>query len=76
MHLPPYLGEFSRVDLTVHQHLLLCAVRELEMETWRGLIDQIEGSKAVYAHRIVIKGSISAMKQLFGTTIASRKRHD
>lgn len=49
MRIPLYLSKYSRRDFTVHQHLLLCTVRELEKETWRGLRDRIEDSKAVDA---------------------------
>jgi hypothetical protein len=50
MHVPLFLSKYSKRDFTVHQHLLLCAVRELEKETWRGLRDRIEDSKAVDEH--------------------------
>ncbi len=49
MHVPLFLSQFSKHDFTVHQHLLLCSVRELEKETWRGLVGRIEHSKAVDA---------------------------
>lgn len=35
-----------------------------------------EGFRALYAYRVVIEGIISALKRLFGTTIASKKRHN
>jgi hypothetical protein len=47
MRVPLFLSKYSKKDFTVHQHLLLCAVRELEKKTWRGLRDRIEDSKAV-----------------------------
>lgn len=50
MHVPLFLSKYSRKDFTVHQHLLLCAVRELEKGTWRGLVDRIEDGKAVDEH--------------------------
>ena len=50
MRVPPYLSKYSKKDFTVHQHLLLCAVRELEKKTWRGLRDRIEDSKAAEEH--------------------------
>lgn len=47
---------------------------------WRRMVlrqrEEPEGFRAVYAYRVVIEGIISALKRLFGTTIASKKRHN
>ncbi|MFQ6061510.1 MAG: hypothetical protein ACE5KV_09530 [Thermoplasmata archaeon] len=47
MSVPRYLSEYSKKDFRVHQHLLIIAVKELEKETYRGLIDRLEDSKVV-----------------------------
>jgi hypothetical protein len=50
MRVPLYQSKYSRRDFTIHQHLLVCAVRELEGKTWRGLVERLEDSKAVEAY--------------------------
>jgi len=47
MNVPLFLSKFSKREFTVHQHLLILAVKELERRTYRGLIDRLEDSKAV-----------------------------
>lgn len=47
MNVPLFLSKFSKRDFTIHQHLIILAVKELEKETYRGLIDRLENSKAV-----------------------------
>lgn len=47
MNVPRYSSKYSRKVFTVHQHLLVHFVRELEKRTYRGLIYRLEDSKAV-----------------------------
>jgi hypothetical protein len=49
MGVPLYRSKFSKRTFTVHQHLLMHAVKQLEKETYRGLIDRLDDSKAVEA---------------------------
>ena len=56
MRVPLFLSKFSRHDFTVHQHLLLLAFRELSHESWRGLHDRLEDSKA--AEEILLLSSV------------------
>jgi len=47
MRVPLYLSKFSNHLYSVPTHLLFLAVRELEKETWRGLHDRLDDSKAI-----------------------------
>lgn len=42
MGVPLYMSKYSRRDFTVHQHLLMLGVKELEKTSFRGLLDCID----------------------------------
>ena len=66
MRVPIFLSKYSKKDFTVHQHILLCAVRELEKKMWRDLRERIEDSKAVDLVDVPT-GLIVATRSLSGT---------
>lgn len=47
MNVPLYLSKFSKKDFTVHQHLLMLAVKELEEKSYRNLHDLLEDYSSI-----------------------------
>jgi len=50
MAVPRYRTKFSKKTFTQHQHLLALALKELKKTSYRGLVDELEDSKAVDRH--------------------------